>query len=895
MDNLTGQKLTHMTHAEDLILMGENGASLAYNALEGVYNTLKNNPDKIKFRTTRKIDGSPSVIAASNYYGKTFVATKGFFAKEPKYATTEEECSILYGKSPDLEYKMKSLLKYIPFIDIPENEIWQGDFLFSDKDLKVENIEGEEYITFHPNTIIYSISTSNLISKELLKAKIGVAWHTVYRGPDFNSLKISFDADVDKLNKIPEVFQIDARLPQIKDSLFTEEESSEIEDSLAEIKNSINAAINSDFYKELDNDLILLLNTYRNYVIKKFGSEDLNGLNADRFMEWINNRFIAEADKKKTQTAKDKIEKKRKDIDEFIMSNGNSLDLILKAQDEIRSLKNLFVDKLDNLGSMRTFVQYEDGKFVPTGQEGYAVSDDEGNVQKYVKRTVFSANNFNPNIKKGWDSERRQASNLTESISDFDEDLVININAILERNNLKIKKDDSSSKRIDLKVSPTDGINRNASFDNFMKNEVNVNPEFINPTVKFGGSVGETPILDFTMAGVPIRFEFKPLKNSTQETASQEKLLCDILYRGINENIWVCTEEDTYRVGLDSSWSSSITKSVAAIRDWLLNKNGTLEGLIISREGYVLPKTYDSIHNLINKAIKSVKDIFGTRKDSWNPSDIYVCYESSYNAFKEEWEKALEESKNNDAQGNTTLFNSILSNHLNKGDVVGISLKKVTDQNAHISLMGDQNALNTTYEFVLDGNIVMPDFWDEEGNPMLDALELKKKSNITIQFNTIDTANNIVGWSYRQPNASCTIETKVKGGGARNGRYPSSLWNGLAEIYDAGSIDNQWSREVKLTDLTPYVSYVEDSGLPVYHKNGNPLNVEDFMSFAQKVDSLERTYVTNLYPRYIKFLYMMAKAYANFDGVHNLDWFLDELYRGSSKNGVMNAPYIKVY
>ena len=44
MDNLTGQRLTHMTHAEDLILMGEDGASLAYNALKGVYNILNNNP-----------------------------------------------------------------------------------------------------------------------------------------------------------------------------------------------------------------------------------------------------------------------------------------------------------------------------------------------------------------------------------------------------------------------------------------------------------------------------------------------------------------------------------------------------------------------------------------------------------------------------------------------------------------------------------------------------------------------------------------------------------------------------------------------------------------------------------------------------------------------------------
>ena len=73
--NITGQKLTHMIHAEDLVLQGKEGFNLALNSLKEVYKFLKR--EESTSHITLKVDGSVSIVAATDYYGTQFVATKG--------------------------------------------------------------------------------------------------------------------------------------------------------------------------------------------------------------------------------------------------------------------------------------------------------------------------------------------------------------------------------------------------------------------------------------------------------------------------------------------------------------------------------------------------------------------------------------------------------------------------------------------------------------------------------------------------------------------------------------------------------------------------------------------------------------------------------------------------
>ena len=68
----------------------------------------------------------------------------------------------------------------------------------------------------------------------------------------------------------------------------------------------------------------------------------------------------------------------------------------------ITILKNTFIKKLNNINKFETFLETNSGRFISTGDEGFAVSDISGNIVKLIDRYEFSFANFSPTIKKGW-------------------------------------------------------------------------------------------------------------------------------------------------------------------------------------------------------------------------------------------------------------------------------------------------------------------------------------------------------------------------------------------------------------------------------------------------------------------------------------------------------------
>jgi hypothetical protein len=60
--------------------------------------------------------------------------------------------------------------------------IVQGDLMFTQSDLKKQTINGVEYITFQPNTIVYSVPADSDLARTILSAKVGIVFHTTYNG-----------------------------------------------------------------------------------------------------------------------------------------------------------------------------------------------------------------------------------------------------------------------------------------------------------------------------------------------------------------------------------------------------------------------------------------------------------------------------------------------------------------------------------------------------------------------------------------------------------------------------------------------------------------------------------------------------------------------------------------
>ena len=177
-DFITEQKNTHMTHIEDKVLYGGvNGTRQAINALRELRDMLRVRP-----RVNCQPSGTvrlQSSVAKTPDDGNFFVAKKGIFAKNPKIYKSAQEIDA--DMSGDLADKMKLALKHLPELGI--KGVIQGDFLFSKPDLKTDTIDGQKYVTFHPNTIIYAVPYEQ--ADALRKAKIGIVWHTTYTGKDF--------------------------------------------------------------------------------------------------------------------------------------------------------------------------------------------------------------------------------------------------------------------------------------------------------------------------------------------------------------------------------------------------------------------------------------------------------------------------------------------------------------------------------------------------------------------------------------------------------------------------------------------------------------------------------------------------------------------------------------
>lgn len=399
---ITEQKNTHMTHIEDKVLYGGvNGTREAINALRELRDMLAG---KTSGRLSVKWDGAPAIFCGDDPRdGKFFVAKKGIFAKNPKVYKTDAEIDA--DMSGDLADKMKAALQYLPSLGI--KGVIQGDFLFGPGDLTTKTIDGDKYVTFHPNTIVYAIPVS--LAGDVKKAKIGIVWHTTYTGTSFENMRASYGVDVSSFRSSTNVWSQDAMLRDVSGATMSERETEEVTGHLSNAGVLFNK-ISGTTLRELEanEDLAKLIEQYNNTFVRKGqvipnSTKHVNGL-----IRWINNKFKAEMAKRSTargkKTQQDKLDSYMKF---FSAKNKKSLVNMFELQKSIVLAKMKLINKLNSLKKIDTFVKTTKGYKV-TGEEGYVAIDKlGGDAVKLVDRMEFSYNNFSPDILKGWDKPSR--------------------------------------------------------------------------------------------------------------------------------------------------------------------------------------------------------------------------------------------------------------------------------------------------------------------------------------------------------------------------------------------------------------------------------------------------------------------------------------------------------
>ena len=401
---ITEQKNTHMTHIEDKVIYGGvNGAREAIIALRSLRDMLAGEKGS---NVSVKWDGAPAIFAGIDPQdGQFFVAKKGIFNANPKVYKTDKE--VAADTSGDLQKKLKLALKLLPELGI--KGVIQGDFVFGPGDVKTSRIKGKSYVTFHPNTIVYAIPVDTPLAKQIKAAKIGIVWHTEYKGSTFQNMKASYNYDASKLKKSRNVWSQDAQLKDATAATMTAAETKEVNDYLSLAGRTFNKIAGSAL-RELEKNETLAqhIETHGNSFVRKGELPPDPKARVRDLIKWINNKYQKEIDKRSTEAGKATQKTKLDDILKFFSDeNKTSLEMIFELQRAIVLAKLKLINRLNKVSKVGSFLKTKNGYRV-TGQEGYVAIDKlGGDAVKIVDRMEFSYANFSPDILKGWDTPGR--------------------------------------------------------------------------------------------------------------------------------------------------------------------------------------------------------------------------------------------------------------------------------------------------------------------------------------------------------------------------------------------------------------------------------------------------------------------------------------------------------
>ena len=418
----TFQKLlnedTHALHMEDSILKGKAYISRMLGFYNQVFDTLTGSIDKEKPGITVKIDGAPAITMYTKFPGLKGpgVSTKSIFNATPKVYTTDEEIEA-DDRSPELKAKLKAALKLAKAKIIPAGEIWQGDLLFTKGDIKnYTDDNGQKYIYFKPNTLVYALPVGSDGAKKALASDIGIVFHTRYKGSSVQTVKQSNDASTDELNGIPEwAFVLDARLRNLSGvQTLSDQEANDIEDSLYDLHSLCSEIVNDADYDLLVNNTDFInfyVMTLQNNKVDKSELIDPETF-VDELHKWVTGKMRKEyqgLEKLKTKAGRDKkrisLDDKSKDLHTIIETNEPLLHKIAEALYIAADIKNQFITKLNSVNKWINKVETTFG-MKDTNGEGFMVSDVDGNFVKLVDRSAFSYFNRSPDVIKGFDARR---------------------------------------------------------------------------------------------------------------------------------------------------------------------------------------------------------------------------------------------------------------------------------------------------------------------------------------------------------------------------------------------------------------------------------------------------------------------------------------------------------
>jgi hypothetical protein len=254
---------------------------------------------------------------------------------------------------------------------------------------KAVNIDGKPHIGFQPNTIMYAVPKNSDIGSAISSAKLGIAFHTEYKGDSLKSIQaVSYNFNSKVLKQTSEVWVTDPNIYDLSPALMKGGESEmairmlkECEALASKVRPFIKTLIAQ---KEIAETYLL---PYVNSTI----NGGMSNFNASSLKLNIKGKFEKDINKLKTDKAKQaKTELMQKQLD-FVDAYSKQIDQMFELHNKIANIKEILLRKLYAISTLGHFFMDENG-IRPTNPEGIVIYR-SGSVIKLVNRLEFSKQN----------------------------------------------------------------------------------------------------------------------------------------------------------------------------------------------------------------------------------------------------------------------------------------------------------------------------------------------------------------------------------------------------------------------------------------------------------------------------------------------------------------------
>ena len=388
---LAEAKNLHLEHLEDEVLNnGVVGTRGAINFLQSLRDMLAGS-SKSSVNLTVKWDGAPAIFAGINpENGQFFVGTKGVFNKNAKINYTIDDIDRNHPGT-GLNQKLKVALTELSKLGI--KNVLQGDMLFTQEDIEKKTIDGKQYVTFQPNTIVYAVPMES--SSRILSSTMGIVFHTTYSGETMEDMSASFTVNLRGLDKNAGVWFSDANYKDTSGTInFNKKETDAITKILSQAGKTFRT-LDSGVLTMIaeDEELKILVKTYNNTKVRAGEKITNTRMHTKGLIEYIYDKKKKEVDKVKRPQNKAVKQQNMDRLMKYFRSNSTQMVRIFDMQNLLVQAKDMIIRKLEkSKGVMDTFVRTEKGYRV-TQPEGFVAIDKVGKAVKLVDRLEFAHQN----------------------------------------------------------------------------------------------------------------------------------------------------------------------------------------------------------------------------------------------------------------------------------------------------------------------------------------------------------------------------------------------------------------------------------------------------------------------------------------------------------------------